>query len=239
MNQKILWKIESLRNHYFVEKNRKKINISDCYKDNTSIYNPDFRCVNEFDFSESKDVVHSDDYGKYYGLQYSQVLEVNGRLVYLFDNHNKILQSFLEYYEILGESFDVVHIDAHPDDAVFMQEKLRKLQLKNVKSYIEQTRISDFFDFLSKSKIINNIHRYTKSSDFKEFKIPQNPYILSLDIDIFGEEGDFVDLESKIRVIAQAWSDAEIVCIAMSPGFINQEFAQEIINIFTKREISE
>ena len=83
-------------------------------------------------------------------------------------------------------------------------------------------------------KFINKIHRYTKSTDFQEFKKPQNPYILSFDIDIFGPEGDFTDLESKIKIIAQAWQDAEVVCIATSPGFIDQNYAQNIIEIFIK-----
>ena len=270
--------------------------VKSIYKNNISIYNPDFHFVQEFNFEKSEKPVHSDEYGEYFGLKYSQVLEKDGKLIYLFDNHNKIIQAFLEYAEIIKvgskasyRGFDVVHIDAHDDDAVFAKQKPHHLELKNVQKYIQQTRISDFFDFLSglslrgveqkrniacaeldsvkqshvrfpepayrtgrlvsgfrvyqsdeipgqarNDRFINKIHRYTKSIDFQEFKKPQNPYILSLDIDIFSPEGDFTDLESKIKIIAQAWRYADAVCIATSPGFIEQDYAHKIIQIFTK-----
>ena len=311
--------------------------IKNLYINSISIYNPDFHMVQKFHFEKSEKPVHYDEYGEYFGLKYSQVLEKDGKLVYLFDNHNKIIQPFLEYVEITKvgskasyHGFDVVHIDAHNDGAVFASQKPHHLELKNVQKYIQQTKISNFFDFLSglssqgverkrnracaeldsvkqshsvipakagiqkygsvtptkvgtqnqasavipakagiqgssmydidsnfrgndtendelnenkdnacNDKFINNIHRYTKSTDFQEFKKPQNPYILSLDIDILGPEGDFTDLESKIKIIAQAWCYADVVCIATSPGFIDQDFAQKIIEIFTKREIDE
>ncbi len=235
MNQKLLWKIEELWNKYFLENKQSDIDISDLYKNCISIHNSDFHMVEQFNFSESGNIVHSDEYGKYHGLEKSQISIVGGKLVYVFDNHNKILQPFLEYFELVGESFDAVQIDAHNDNAVFPQEKPLKLELKKVREYIEQTRISDFFDFLFESKIIDTIHRYTKSSDFEIFKKPEKPYVLSLDIDIFGPEGDFTDIESKIKIIADAWFGAEMVCIAMSPGFIHQGFANDIISIFTKK----
>lgn len=281
MQKKLIWKIEELWNKYYNNTyhsvqvchsckggnftlchcepaKQSQVLLKKLYKNNISLYNPDFYLVEEFNFEKSKKPVHCDDYGEYLGLEKSQVLKKDGKLIYLFDNHNKIIQPFLEYVEIIGKGFDVVHIDAHDDAAVFASQKLQVLQLKKVQEYIAQTRISDFFDFLngasyqvqndkqsvclpefisgskiSNNKLIKNIHRYTKSSDFKEFKKPKNPYILSLDIDIFGPEGGFTDLESKIKIIAAAWQHAGVVCIAMSPGFIDQEYAKEIIEIFT------
>ena len=236
MNQKVLWKIESLCQKYFTKNSKSTIDVMSLYKDNISIYNLDFKIVEEFDFSQSENVVHSDKYGEYKGLKNSQVLFLNGKPIYLFDNHNKIVHPFLEYYEVVGKEFDVVHIDAHDDDALFGGIKPQKTEIEKVESYIKKTRISDFFDFVSESNLIKKIHRYTKSNNFEEFKKPENPYILSLDIDIFGVEGDFVDLESKVKIIAKAWFEAEVVCIAMSPGFIDQRFAEDIIKIFIKEK---
>jgi hypothetical protein len=136
----------------------------------------------------------------------------------------------------------VVHIDAHPDDAEFEGEKKSELDINNTQKYISQTRISDFFDALSgvllggtkqSQYILGDIHRITHSDSLEFFLPPEEPYILSLDIDIFGPEGDFAELHDKVRAIALAWGSADAVCIAMSPGFIDQEFAQEIIKIFT------
>ena len=41
-------------------------------------------------------------------------------------------------------------------------------------------------------------------------------------------------MKDKVRAIALAWGKADAVCIAMSPGFIDQEFAREIIEVFVK-----
>lgn len=283
MNHKVLWKIEELWNKYntndffsgLISEFTLREKLAPFYKNNISIHNLDFHLVKEFNFNQSKNFIHLDDYGKYLGLEKSQVLEKEGKLIYLFDNHHKIIQPFLEYSEITCQGFNVVHIDAHNDDAVFTKQKPQTLELKKVQEYIKETRISDFFNFLSEvviptkkriqsrdscysrldpeshqikkqeilnqvqndnspCKLIKNIYRYTKSSDFESFKKPKNPYILSLDIDIFGPEGDFVDLESKVRIIADTWKHTNVICIAMSPGFIEQKFAQKIIEIFLK-----
>ncbi len=245
-DKKILWKIEELWNKNYspiFKVNFPTEKITALYEQGVSRYNPHFHFVEEFVFRSSQNPVHSDAYGEYFGLEKSQLLKKNGKFIYLFDNHNKIIQPFLEYAEITGKGFDVVHIDAHDDDAVFAKQKPHHPSLQEVQNYIAQTRISDFFDFLSLAflrgekhiPLIKNIYRYTKSSDFQEFKKPKESYLLSLDIDIFGPEGDFVDLESKIKIIAKAWRDAEVICIATSPGFINQDFAHYIINILLQR----
>ncbi len=263
--RKILWKIEELWNKYYFiyhgeleEQFRVGIHIiKKLYKNGVSVHNSDFHLVDEFNFELSEKFIHSDEYGEYYGLKNSQVLEKDGKLVYLFDNHNKIIHPFLEYAEIREGGFEVVHIDAHDDAAVFPSGKPHHIELKKVQEYITQTRISDFFDFLAgipffhpcarenpvyysgKSieqfyKLIHNTYCYTKSTDFQNFKKPKKSYILSLDIDIFGPEGSFIDLESKIKTIAEAWYGAEVICIATSPGFIDQAYAQKIIEIFVK-----
>jgi hypothetical protein len=244
MYQKRLWSLASLWEQYFVlDKNipRLPLHLIQEHYDETGIskYNPDFQIVEKFDFSSSIHPVHSDAYGSYRGLERSQLLFLDEIPVYLFDNHQKIMQPFLEMYTTTKQRFDVVHIDAHPDDAVFPQEKPHSYDLHNIQDYITQARISDFFDFVSEMHIISTVYRYTKSTDFEHFKKPNNPYMLSLDIDIFGREGGYIDDASKMRVIAQAWAGADRVCIATSPGFIDQDFAREIIGIFTKEKTTQ
>lgn len=232
MNQKILWKIESLWLLYFTGLNRSfDLDVARYYKDKTSLYNPDFKYVDDFDFQPSVSAVHVDEYGKYKGLKQSQLC-VRKKPIYLFDNHNKIIQAFLEYYTELGKSFDVVHIDAHKDDAIYLGKKIKTHRVQDVVKYVADTRISDFFDFFSCSEMILEIHRCTTSERFNTFTKPKRPYLLSLDIDIFGPEGGFVDLENKIKIIAEAWLEADVVCISTSPGFIDQKYAQSIIDIF-------
>lgn len=233
MYQKILWKIEALWHHPYKNSTRTSLNLSQNYGiDGISLSYPRFLYVEKFKSTFSKNPVFNDEYGKYYGLENGQLINQEGKNIYIFDNHNEILYPFVEVYEKTKYCYDVVHIDAHKDDALFLGEKPSSLTLKTVGAFIPQTRISDFFDALSKTKIIGDIFRITHSESFQSFLLPQKPFILSLDIDIFGPEGNFIALEEKIKIIRQAWNNADVVCIATSPGFIDQAFAHEIIKIF-------
>lgn len=232
---KLLWKIEELWHQYRETKDSGSIDVSINYKDTVSKYHPDFHCVQNFNFEKTDYVVHIDSYGEYRGLNKSQVLINQKKPIYLFDNHNKMIYPLVELHGIVQKPLNIIHIDAHPDDAIFQGKKKKSLSLEETKSYIEKTRISDFFDALSETQIINTVYPVTHSDSFEFFLPPEEPYILSLDIDIFGPEGDFCELKDKVRAIALAWNRADAICIATSPGFIDQEFAREIISIFTQK----
>jgi hypothetical protein len=237
MNHKLIWKIEELWKAFYKPAKQKKQEVFNNYNNfGISKYYSRFHKVDNFDFSSSKKPVFSDDYGSYKGLEKLQVSVSSGKLVYLFDNHNEILYPIIEIASEFPNDklFDIVHIDAHPDDAKFQEKKSQKITLDTVKDYIPKTRISDFFDAISDSNLIGKIHRVTHSDSLEFFLPPEQPYILSLDIDIFGAEGDFAELKDKVRAIALAWNNAEAVCIATSPGFIDQDFAEEIIKTFTR-----
>ncbi len=234
MNQKKLWKIEEIWKRDIEHKPNfwDFSNIQKNYKNGVSIYYKKFHQVDVFDFSLSQEPVFSDTYGSYRGLEKQQLI-IKEKPIYLFDNHNEIIYPLVELYENQKEqSFSVLHIDAHPDNALFQTIKPDRLALENISAFVSQTRISDFFDALSETLIIKDIQRVISSSDFKSFKTPKEPYVLSLDIDIFGPEGDFIDLETKLAVIKKAWGGAQAICIATSPGFIDQGFAKEIITVF-------
>lgn len=88
-----------------------------------------------------------------------------------------------------------------------------------------------------KTNLVGKIFNITQAREFEWFisekKISKNS-ILNLDIDIFGLEGDYVDSELKIEAITKAWKNAKAVVIATSPGYIDQETAKKIIQIFIK-----
>lgn len=237
MNQKILWKIEEVWNKYYKAKNGIIAQISSNYDENNiSKYYSEFKKVSSFSFTGSLNFVHSDTYGEYTGLKKSQLLFHDNKPIYLFDNHNKMIYPIIELFEAKSEPLNIVHIDAHPDDAKFQGIKKNSLGLENIEDYINETKISDFFDALSKTKIINKIFPITHSDSFEFFLPPEESYVLSLDIDIFGPEGDFCELKDKVRAIALAWARADAICIATSPGFIDQDFAREIVEIFLKNK---
>lgn len=234
MNTKVLWNIQSLWEKFFSQE-KSDNHLSKRIKEQffSSGSDSGFSLVSSFSFHKSKEPIFSDDHGKYLGLATSQVIESKGKLIYLCDNHNKVLVPMYHLYSVLQKPIDIIHIDAHRDDALFPKEKPSEFNLENLTSLLEETRISDFFDSLSETKVVGSLDRFTDSPSFLNDEV-QKSHLLSLDIDIFGEEGAFVDTEEKVKTIASTWKQADVICIATSPGFINQDYAQKIIEIFTK-----
>jgi hypothetical protein len=262
MNKFKLWEIETLWEKYFVKevKERKLAEpifapekIKDNYKNGVSKFHPNFFLVEDFDFTTSKKPVfentENDDRSgegkkEFYGLEKQQlVLQKNKKPVYLVDNHNKALFSFLEVSEVFSKIFDIVHIDAHRDDAKFQKDYPEKVSRENINWCLENSRVSDYLDLAKKSNLIGKIFNITQEKEFEDFlqdfsegKILQkNSFILSLDIDVFGPEGDYIDTETKIKTIAKAWKNSSAVVIATSPGYISGKDAQGVIEIFMKK----
>jgi len=57
---------------------------------------------------------------------------------------------------------------------------------------------------MTKTKMIAEISNVTQSREFENFIFPKKEFILNLDIDIFGDDGEVVDLELKIMRIVQS-----------------------------------
>ncbi len=178
----------------------------------------------------SKKVAYWDDSGiGYCGLAEYELIFKHDKEIYIFDNHNIALYPFLEISEKKNKIFDIVHIDAHRDNAVFQYKIPKKINFENIEWCLKKTRVSDYLDLASKTKLIGKIHNITQSWEFKDFRLPKNNFILNLDIDIFGKDGEMVNDDLKRKVIKKAWKEAAAVCIATSPGFIEQKKAKKLI----------
>lgn len=224
--KKILWKIESTWEKYHTP-TPAGIDVSSQYYDGISKSWSTLVQRDVLSVELSEDPVFQDDYGAYPGLAQHQLLNVNGKPVYVFDNHNLALVALHELKESSRHIHPIVHIDAHRDDQVFKGNI--DMGLVEV---VEQSRISDFIDVAEKAGLVSKTMRAVSSDEFNNFTPPVEPYILTVDIDIFGPEGAHIDLETKVRVIAETWSGASAIICATSPGFIEQEFALDIIKIF-------
>ena len=239
MNEKLLWKIEELWNKNFctekLSSNGTRDTISQILHKRFFASGLSFSFISnkKFSFEESANFVFSDEYGCYKGFRYNQVTTKGDQLFYLFDNHNKFLVPLYHLYQILERPIKILHIDAHEDNALYQYERPEQFDEEVLIELLEKTRISDFYDSLSNTQVISEITRITHSQDFEN--LPYGEYdILSLDIDIFGPEGNFAELEKKIAVIAAAMPQSSIITIATSPGFIDQNFAVRIVKIFIK-----
>lgn len=222
--------------HFSLQKSKVSlVDITRNYPEGVSKHHSRFRLVKNFFYEESRSPVFFDEEKKgYEGLRYCQLLfDSHGRPIYLVDNHHEVLLPFLECAKAAKLPFDIVHIDAHRDDAIFLDWPPQSVSLKEISHEISRCRVSDYLDFATRSGIIGAIHSVTQSFEFEDFSLPQKSYILNLDLDIFGEEGSCVSLEKKVAVIAKSWSRADAVCMATSPGFIDQGIAHFLAEVFS------
>lgn len=221
MNQQLIWKIQSLWETHSSPQEKSPCSESAFF---TRIKKPS-------EITLGDQTVFTDNYGSYKGLSDKYLLCQNVP-IYIFDNHNNALLAFLELKNQTGAPLTVVHIDAHPDDAIY-SKNVTDINSENIQEIYKHSRISDFLNCAEKGNLITSPIRITTEAEFqKPYHLPEQPYIVSLDIDIFGPEGAFTNLESKIATIAHYWNHAEAVTIATSPGFIDQETALQLLTIF-------
>ena len=224
MNEKVLWHIQSLW-----EEALKKHPKEDTLTQSWDHISQRFTQVTHWDPCLSPQPVMSDEAGEYHGLfQDVYLFGTSITPIYIFDNHHKALFAFLDSKENTGQILPVVHIDAHPDDAPSAYSEGIIFE-ENINKAYSQSRICDFLDTAEKGGLIRETMRVVTSAEFERFSPPDGPFILSLDIDIFGPEGGYIELDQKIKTIARAWQQAVVITIATSPGFIDQEYAWKII----------
>jgi hypothetical protein len=235
----LLWQIENVFQKHRTSSFQPQLDLTNIRQNYDSggcnkWYNK-FYSQNEFTLQLGKTAVFTDEKNvDHTGLANQQlVFDSNNRPIYLVDNHHEALFAFVEIFKETRNPLNIVHIDAHPDDAKIAFQA-SSLTLKNTPQIIKQCRVSDYLDCGEKGGIIKNVISVTQSSEFERFELPKNPYVLNLDLDIYGPEGTAVSAELKTKVIAKAFNNANAVIMATSPGFMEQSDAFELVKIFTK-----
>lgn len=143
--------------------------------------------------------------------------------IFICDNHNYVLEI---WEQVKDKNFSIIHIDQHKDDAKFIGD---------TQNWRETTRICDYLDFALKMKWISNIHSFTESYEIsKKQKYTTEKHILNIDLDFFAPELTIISLQEKIELILFYLPQSEIITLATSPLFIDQEFAREIGKLFWK-----
>ncbi len=236
------WNIESLwEKFYFPQKPKTKLS---------------FLYDTSLDFTPSENFVFTDEKNKdYKGLKKYSCIKKGGKSIFLVDNHHRVLSPFLQIFQQTKTPLTIIHIDAHRDNAKFLHYETFKKEIEIVKKYFSHTsqnntlsdekiytifhqlenecRVSDYLDLALHIGLVAEVIEYTQLKEFKNFALPKTPFVLNLDIDIYGEEGSMVPTGIKTEIIAKFWNSAESVCIATSPAFIERRLGEKIIDIFT------
>lgn len=248
MNQQQKWQIESLWekhlkapfNPLLLGGKENMFDFSKFSKEFSHILFPNFYFVEKLSPQHAQKPVFFDDGEEFFGMEEYQIMlkthchQSLQKPIYLFDNHDLALIPFAQIKEFCDHTFDVVHIDAHRDDAIFPHDVPQNLCLKDIPGVLQKTRVSDYLNVATRGNIIGEIFSYTQSFEFEAFEIPKKPYILNLDLDIFGPEGTAIPTEKKVEVIAKSWKHASAVILATSPGYFDQDDAFWLAQLFTK-----
>ena len=208
-----------------------------------------------FNYTPSENIVFTDEKDiEHKGLQKFSCIEKNSKAIFLVDNHHKVLTPFFQIFQQTHTPLTIVHIDAHRDDAKFQHYEKFKNEIKILQQFFSKNkksktqpdenictifaqlenacRVSDYLDLALRIDLIEEVIEYTQSREFQSFSIPEKPYILNLDIDIYGPEGTAIPTGMKTKGIAKLWNTSQAVCIATSPGFIDRREGEKIIDIF-------
>lgn len=174
-----------------------------------------------------------------------------GLPIYIVDNHNWVFYAWSEIKQVplnwetgCVQSSLLVHIDAHKDEGNATLKS--SFSLNNLTSVVEQTKslkVSNYIYAAVQAGLIQKkIISLTSSKDFESYakqlellKQASQNIILNVDIDIFAPEVSTISLEEKVKAIGYFAKQADLITFATSPGFIDQEFAIEIVKILIKK----
>ncbi len=220
---------------------------------NKQLYIPSITKIQDFDdikIQEDKNKIAFEDFwfddkmSTNYWLENFYEIDWKGKTIYLFDNHN---HAFYFWYLakskwVIKDNTTLIHIDEHADtrdnnkyienDDVWDLEKVFNFtnEVLNVGDYIipaqKQWLIGDIIQIRNESNLIDYInHPLTPSLPRRGNETEWKGVVLNLDLDFFQPDLDFIDYDLKKRVILDAAEKANVITVATSPFFIEQELA--------------
>ena len=149
--------------------------------------------------------------------------------VYIVDNHNHALS--FRYTQRLNNSalkrLSVIHIDQHSD--IKQNEHIFSAD-DDIETFVHtKTNVGNFITAAINSWIIKDVIQVrtdTALGNLKLWALSLKPFILDIDID-FRQDKEMV--ASDIAIVQDLMKKAELVTIATSPYFIDQEIAISLI----------
>lgn len=156
--------------------------------------------------------------------------------VIIVDNHNHV---FYFWYEArnkkeIKNGSTLIHIDQHKD----MREPKRKLvktisdDLNKVFKYTNEVlNVGNYIPPAIKEGLVENLISVTSESELKENKPKNNDsLIVNIDLDFWAPEMDYIDHKLKIDYTKKWMNKADLITIATSPFFIEQEIAIKVLH---------
>lgn len=152
--------------------------------------------------------------------------------IYLFDNHN---HSFFFWCKALQEKrFEkgvrLLHVDQHKDTREPENNDVDIYDIEDVKRYTNEVlNVGSFIKPALYHKIFDDVD-IVDSTYGLERKIPEK-YVLDIDLDFFSKDMDYIDFDWRMDRVEEYIEGADVITIATSPFFIEQEKAIEVLKM--------
>lgn len=176
-------------------------------------------CEVEFD-KEKKDL----------GLENFIKYDFNGKDIYIFDNHNHAFYFWIQ--SLKNKKFEagikLVHIDQHKD----MREPEEYINnIDNMEVVFNYTNfklnVGNFIKPALKIGIFSEVLIMDSLSSFEE-EVDEE-IVLDIDLDIFSKDMDYIGYDLKVSKIRELINKSNVITVATSPFFINQEYAINVL----------
>lgn len=176
-----------------------------------------------------------------------------GLPIYFVDNHNWVFYCWAEWKLMTNYKLRItncqnelpflIHIDAHKDEGKSVLNKnFVQSDLLSIKQQTTKLKVSNYiFAGIQAGLIQSNFISITESKDvfnykkkFNLLKKPSQKIILNLDLDFFDSQVSLISLQEKIELIGYFAEKVDLITFATSPGFVNQDLAIAVAEVFLK-----
>lgn len=200
---------------------------------------PKISYSNDFKILQSKDVCINIDGVSYFWLKNFLKVKYKNIDVYVFDNHNHAFYFWSDFFISNKEEgwYTIIHIDQHADfdQPDFYLPDIYKFDHQKIFYYTNWVlKINNFirpimkFGFVDEVKQIRSEYALT---DYVEHLIDWK-YILDIDLDYWMWDDISDDaFHKKILNIKKLIWNVDLITISTSPGFIEFEKSQKILDL--------
>ncbi|MEI6426592.1 MAG: hypothetical protein WCO66_04595 [Candidatus Absconditabacteria bacterium] len=137
------------------------------------------------------------------GLEY--IIQIENMTV--VDNHDRVL-------EFWTKGLPVIHIDQHTD----------------MRPVGDGVNVGNFLRYALDTGFIPGSTQINTEYSLLNFKVPEHPYILDIDLDFRDPDMSIEAFDKTIQICKGLIANAQIITIATSPYFIEQKLALRLLH---------
>ena len=153
---------------------------------------------------------------------------------FIFDNHNHAFFFWHNFFlnKKNKQPYTLIHIDQHkdtrtPPSAPDLEKVSDPNYLFKYTNYV--LNVGNFIPPAIQTGLIKDIIFIDSEQSIDNFKPITTPYILDIDIDFFCPDLDYIPFNKKMNLTKSLLKNSELITIATSPYFIDQNLAIETI----------